>query len=77
MFDPFEDFAEKGYLRNKQGERDLRVVKEVEHALFVVHLPEAQQFSRHGNASSTQRRCESTRSSFRNFIPGRARIGEK
>jgi cell filamentation protein len=44
VFDPFEDFAEKGYLRNKQGERDLRVVKEVEHALFVVHLPEAQQF---------------------------------
>jgi cell filamentation protein, protein adenylyltransferase len=52
VFDPFEDFAEKGYLRNKQGERDLRVVKEVEHALFVVHLPEAQQFL------STRRRIQ-------------------
>lgn len=44
MFDPFEDYAETGYLRNKQGEHDLRIVKEVEHSLFVIHLPEAPEY---------------------------------
>jgi len=34
MFDPFGDFAEKGYLRNSEGEKDLLIVKELEQAEF-------------------------------------------
>lgn len=41
MFDPFGDFETAGYLRNTSAEKDLSVVKAVEHTLFRAQLPEA------------------------------------
>ena len=34
MFDPFKDFDTAGYLRNFDGEKNLDIVKVVEHELF-------------------------------------------
>jgi cell filamentation protein len=34
IFDPFGDYAERGYLRNIAGERNPEIVKQVEHASF-------------------------------------------
>lgn len=34
MFDPFNDFATAGYLRNVESEKNPAIVKRVEHALF-------------------------------------------
>lgn len=31
MFDPFKDFQTRGYLRNSLQEKDLRIIKQVEH----------------------------------------------
>lgn len=41
MFDPFKDFAQAGYLRNLYGEKDPRIVQELEHQLFRDGLDEA------------------------------------
>jgi len=41
MFDPFKDFAQAGYLRNRYGEKDPRIVQELEHQLFRAGLEEA------------------------------------
>lgn len=41
MFDPFKDFEAKGYLRNVVGEKDLNIVKHLEHDLFTANLPDA------------------------------------
>ncbi len=41
MFDPFRDFDTAGYLRNVEGEKDLDIVKVIEHELFRANLPEA------------------------------------
>ncbi|MGY2292317.1 Fic/DOC family protein [Pseudomonas sp. SDO528_S397] len=41
MFDPFKDFESKGYLRNVVGEKDLNIVKQLEHDLFTANLPDA------------------------------------
>lgn len=41
MFDPFKDFESKGYLRNIVGEKDLKIVKQLEHDLFTANLPDA------------------------------------
>jgi hypothetical protein len=41
MFDPFGDFETAGYLRNTSAEKDVSVVKAVEHTLFRAQLPEA------------------------------------
>jgi cell filamentation protein len=38
MFDPFDSFASKGYLENVEAEKDLNVVKEIEHDLFMSNL---------------------------------------
>lgn len=38
MFDPFGDFRQVGYLRNSLAEKDLSVVKAVEHELFRAQL---------------------------------------
>jgi hypothetical protein len=40
-FDPFGDFATKGYLRNVEKEKDLDIVKRLEHASFTTGLDEA------------------------------------
>lgn len=40
-FDPFGDFATKGYLRNVEKEKDLDIVKRLEHASFATGLEEA------------------------------------
>lgn len=41
MFDPFKDFESKGYLRNVVGEKDLNLVKQLEHDLFTANLADA------------------------------------
>lgn len=41
MFDPFGDFGEVGYLRNSLRERDLVIVKRIEHELFRAQLGKA------------------------------------
>lgn len=41
MFDPFKDFDAKGYLRNVVGEKDLNIVKHLEHDLFTANLSDA------------------------------------
>ena len=41
MFDPFNDFETAGYLRNIAQEKDLDIVKVVEHELFRANLPDA------------------------------------
>jgi cell filamentation protein len=41
MFDPFDDFAVAGYLRNHEGEKDLDLIKVAEHQLFRAQLPVA------------------------------------
>lgn len=41
MFDPFKDYDQAGYLRNRYGEKDPQIVRELEHALFRAGLDEA------------------------------------
>ncbi|WP_338849205.1 hypothetical protein V8J88_09635 [Massilia sp. W12] len=41
VFDPFKDFAKAGYLRNNAQEKDLQIVKQIEHALVTANLQEA------------------------------------
>ncbi len=41
MFDPFKDFAQAGYLRNRYREKDPAIVQELEHQLFRANLNEA------------------------------------
>ena len=41
MFDPFKDFEQAGYLRNRFGEKDPNIVQELEHQLFRAGLDEA------------------------------------
>ena len=38
MFDPFGTYEDKGYLENVEKEKDLDVVKEIEHSLFLANL---------------------------------------
>ncbi|CAK0779218.1 cell filamentation protein [Gammaproteobacteria bacterium] len=40
-FDPFADFETRGYLRNLFGERDLEIVRHLEHSAFVSGVEEA------------------------------------
>ena len=40
-FDPFGDFATRGYLRNRAGERDRAIVRRMEHAAFTTGLDAA------------------------------------
>lgn len=44
MFDPFDDFGTRGYLRNNYAEKDQRIVKRIEHELFVRKAPSAVTF---------------------------------
>jgi cell filamentation protein len=39
VFDPFGDYDSCGYLRNTEGEKDLEIIKIVEHELFRAQLP--------------------------------------
>jgi len=39
MFDPFGDYALRGYLRNSENEKDLEIIKIAEHELFRAQLP--------------------------------------
>jgi hypothetical protein len=41
IFDPFGDFATEGYLRNVEKEKDLDIVKRLEHVSFTTGLDEA------------------------------------
>lgn len=41
MFDPFKDYDQAGYLRNRYGEKDPEIVRELEHALFRAGLDDA------------------------------------
>ena len=42
MFDPFKDFETQGYLRNHFLEKDFRIIKQIEHEVFVRNAPKAQ-----------------------------------
>lgn len=44
IFNPFGDFETRGYLRNTFGEKDLDVVKKLEHNFFEANLVQAVQF---------------------------------
>ena len=44
MFDPFGDYASRGYLRNTASEKDLEIIKIAEHELFRARLPTALDF---------------------------------
>jgi len=44
MFDPFRDFATAGYLRNRFQEKDSRIIKQIEHEVFVRNAPKAQRY---------------------------------
>jgi cell filamentation protein len=44
VFDPFGDYASRGYLRNTAGEKDLDIIKIAEHELFRAQLPAALNF---------------------------------
>ncbi|GKQ32424.1 hypothetical protein PSTH68_22915 [Pseudomonas syringae pv. theae] len=41
MFDPFNDFEARGYLRNIEGEKNPDIVKRLEHDLFAANLSDA------------------------------------
>lgn len=41
MFDPFGDLAEQGYLRNRRGDIDPRVIKAAEHNFFEANIADA------------------------------------
>ncbi len=57
QFDPFGDFETHGYLRNSVGEKDLNIVRQLEHANFLASLPAAL------NYLATQKRI-----TYRNFL---------
>lgn len=40
-FDPFGDFETRGYLRNFASEKDLNIVRRLEHTSFVTGLDQA------------------------------------
>ena len=40
-FDPFGDYATRGYLRNIANERDLNIVRRLEHSSFITGLEPA------------------------------------
>jgi cell filamentation protein len=40
-FDPFDDFETQGYLRNHEKEKDLDIIRRLEHASFATGLDEA------------------------------------
>ena len=71
-FDPFGDFATRGYLRNFAGVKDPAAVRELEHVAYVSHLGEALaalesgRFPSYGDVLATHHRL-----SVR-FIPGQA-----
>jgi len=44
VFDPFKDFDSAGYLRNRLGEKDPRIIRRVEHEVFARHCGEAMAF---------------------------------
>ena len=44
MFDPFGDYESEGYLRNKLKEKDLRVIKRIEHDFFEANIEKALSF---------------------------------
>ena len=44
MFDPFKDFDDAGYLRNTVREKNLNIVKQIEHDLFTANLQDAMDY---------------------------------
>jgi hypothetical protein len=74
VFDPFKDFATAGYLRNSAGEKDLRIVKRVEHELFRANLPDAVAFLAKLPSVAYADFLESTGSCFGASIRGPDRI---
>jgi len=41
IFDPFNDFETRGYLRNVLGEKDLHIIKHLEHSSFIAEIAKA------------------------------------
>ena len=40
-FDPFKDYDQRGYLRNVAGEKDVEIVKRLEHREFQINVGKA------------------------------------
>lgn len=69
MFDPFRDFETAGYLRNFEGEKDLEIVKAVEHELFRANLPEAVAYLRRRRGLAYEHFCRVHYLLFRGLYP--------
>ncbi len=69
MFDPFKDFDTAGYLRNFDGEKNLDIVKVVEHELFRANLPDAVDYLSHAKAITYQDFLHVHRLLFQGFYP--------
>jgi cell filamentation protein len=69
MFDPFKDFVTAGYLRNFDGEKNLDIVKVVEHELFRANLPDAMDYLSNLETITYQDFLEVHRMLFQGFYP--------
>lgn len=47
MFDPFGDYWQEGYLRNHQKEKDINIIKHLEHDFFEINMPKALEYLNH------------------------------
>ena len=69
MFDPFKDFDSAGYLRNFDREKDLTIVKIVEHELFRANLPQAVDYLGHLKDITYQDFLQVHKLLFQGFYP--------
>ncbi len=70
MFDPFNDFESRGYLRNVEGLKDLDEVKRLEHFFFESNLEEALALLRAERVPLTYRHFQQVhRILFHEFYP--------
>lgn len=69
MFDPFKDFATAGYLRNRFQEKDSRIIKQIEHEVFVRNAPKVQQYLAGKDSLSYEDFLEVHRILFSEFYP--------
>ena len=76
-FDPFNDFATRGYLRNFEGEKDLAKIKLVEHASFLAKLDTALTNSRGSTGFPIKTFSTRTGRFSRTFIRGRGKTARR
>jgi cell filamentation protein len=69
IFDPFGDFAERGYLRNTAGFRDLTAIKEFEQRAFRYRLDEAVEHLKNAEQVTYQDVLDTHRILFQDVYP--------